>query len=187
VSLCHNTKIAGHAGQFKTLELVSRNYWWPNMSRYIGQYISTCDLCLQMKVACCLLTRELQPLPIPQGHWDTVSMDFIVKLPKSAGYDMVMVVIDSAAKCSHFIETVTTITAAGAANLYLHNIWKLHGLPKWMISDCGPQFISLFMKELHQLLEIEIALSTAYHLQMDRQTEWVNQELEQYIQIFVGE
>jgi len=49
VALCHDTQIAGHPGRWKTLELVSWNYWWPQMSRYISQYVSTCDLCLQMK------------------------------------------------------------------------------------------------------------------------------------------
>jgi hypothetical protein len=56
-----------------------------------------------------------------------------------------------------------------------------------MISDRGPQFVALFMKELHRLLGIETASSTAYHPQTDGQTERVNQELEQYIRVFVGE
>jgi len=60
-----------------------------------------------------------------------------------------MVAVDSAGKCSHFIETVTTVTAAGAANLYLWNVWKLHGLPWKVVSDHGPQFVAAFMKELY--------------------------------------
>jgi hypothetical protein len=71
--------------------------------------------------------------------------------------------------------------------LYLRNVWKLHGLPRRMVSDRGPQFVALFMKELHRLLGIETASSTAYHPQTDGQTERVNQELEQYIRVFVGE
>jgi len=98
-----------------------------------------------------------------------------------------MVAVDSIGKHSHFIETVTTVTAAGAANLYLRNIWKLHGLPWKVVSNRRPQFITTFMKELYRLLGIEAVMSTAYHPQTDGQTERVNQELEQYLQIFVGE
>src|SRR6266581_4674769 len=98
-----------------------------------------------------------------------------------------MVAVNSVGKRSHFIETVTTVTAAGAANLYLRNVWKLHGLPWKVVSDRGPQFVALFMKELYRLLGIEAASSTAYHPQTNGQTEWVNQELEQYLHLFVGE
>jgi len=187
VSLCHDTKVAGHPGRFKTLELVSRSYWWLNMSQYVGMYVSHCDLCLRTKIQHHLLSGQLQPLPILEERWDVISVDFISELPESGGYDSIMMAVDSAAKCSHFVETVTTVTAAGAANLYLRNIWKLHGLPRKVVSDHGPQFVAAFMKELYRLLGIKAATSTAYHPQTDGQTERVNQELEQYLRLFVGE
>ena len=129
VSLCHDTRVAGHAGHFKTLELVAQNYWWPHMSWYVGSYVSTCDLCLRTKVHHRQPYGELTPLAIPEARWDTISVDFIVELPDSGGYDTVMVVVDSVGKQAHFIETTTTITAPGAANLFLRNVWKRHGLP----------------------------------------------------------
>jgi len=78
-----------------------------------------------------------------------MSVDFIVELPESGGYNTIMVVIDSVGKCAHFMEMVTTITTAGTANLYLQHVWKHHGLPHKVISDQGPQFIAAFMKELY--------------------------------------
>ena len=160
------------------MELVLHNYWWPNMSWYIGHYVATCNLCLQTKVQHQKPTGELQPLPVPEEHWDIMSMDFIVKLPESRGYDAIMVVVDLVGKHAHFMETVTMITATGAANLYLQHVWKHHGLPHKVISDCGAQFITEFMRELYRLLGIEIGTSTAYHPKTDGQMEWVNQELE---------
>jgi len=157
------------------------------MLQYIGMYVSHCDLCLRTKIQRRLPTGELQPLPILEERWDVISVDFISELPESGGYDSIMVAVDSAGKRSHFVEMVTTVTNAGAANLYLRNIWKLHSLPRKVVSDCGLQFIAAFMKELYQLLGIEAATSTAYHPQTDGQTEQVNQELEQYLRIFVGE
>ena len=133
--------MAGHAGRWKTLELVSWNYCWPQMSRYIGQYVKTCDLCLHTKVQQSPPVGELSLLPTPESHWDTISVDFIVELPESHGYNMIMNVIDSVSKVSHFIPTPTTITALGAACLFLTHIWKLHGLLKQVVSDQGPQFI----------------------------------------------
>jgi len=186
ISLCHDTKVARHPGHWKTLELVSRDYWWPQMSRYIGQYISTCDLCLRMKPMRQALVDELHPLQIPDSRWDTLSMDFIVELPSSSGHDTVMTVVDSVLKQVHFILMHMTVTAEEAARLFLHQVWKLHSLPKYVISDCGPQFVARFTKELYRLLGIKLASSTAWHPQTDGQTERVNQELDQYLWLFVN-
>jgi len=98
VSLCHDTKVAGHPGCWKTLELVSRDYWWPQMSRYIRQYVGTCDLCLRTKPIRQAPVGELHPLQIPDSRWDTLSVDFVVELPLSSGYDAVMTVVDSVSK-----------------------------------------------------------------------------------------
>ena len=138
VSMCYDTKVAGHPGRWKTLELVSRNYWWPQMSRYIGQYISTCDLCIRTKPIRQALVGELHPLQILDSRWDTLSVDFVMELPLSSRHDAVMTVVDSVSKRAHFIPTHITVTVEGAARLFLHQVWKLHSLPKCVISDCGP-------------------------------------------------
>jgi hypothetical protein len=98
-----------------------------------------------------------------------------------------MVVVNSVAKQVHVTPTHTTVTANGMVRLFLHYVWKLHGLPWSIMSDRGPQFVAELMQELYCLLDITIASPTAYHPQMDGQTEWVNQELEQYLRLFVNE
>jgi len=107
------------------------------MLRYVGMYVSHCDLCLCTKIQRCLPTRELQLLPILEERWDVISIDFISELMESGRYDSIMVAIDSVGKCFHFVKTVTTVTAAGAANLYLQNIWKLHDLLWKVVSNHG--------------------------------------------------
>ncbi|GLB40632.1 putative retrotransposable element tf2 155 kda protein type 1-like [Lyophyllum shimeji] len=153
------------------------------MSHYIGSYTSTCDLCQRTKVRRQLPMGQLHPLPILEGRWSVVSVDFIVELPEAHGYDTVMVVVDSVGKRAHFIPTHTTCTAMGAANLYRKHMWKLHGLLDVFISDHGPQFVAEFTWELYHLLGIKLSTSTAYHPQSDGQTERVNQELEQYLRV----
>jgi len=128
VSLCHDTKVAGHPGHWKTLELVSRDYWWPQMSRYIRQYVGTCNLCLRTKPIRQALVGKLYPLWILDSHWDTLIVDFVVELPLFSRHDAVMTVVDSVSKRAYFILTHTTVTAEGAARLFLYQVWKLHGV-----------------------------------------------------------
>jgi len=81
VSLYYNTKVTGYPRHWKTLELVSRDYWWPQMSRYIGQYVSTCDLCIRTKLIRQAPVGELHPLQIPDLWWDILSVNFVMELP----------------------------------------------------------------------------------------------------------
>ena len=187
LTLFHDSKLAGHPGRWKTLELISRNYWWPQMSRYMGKYISTCDMCLWTKSAHQLPIGQLHPLPILDAPWDTISVNFIVELPESNRKDAFMVVVGSITKQSHFVSTVTTLSASGTAQLYLQHIWKHHRLPKKVVLDRGPQFVAEFTKELYQILRIKLVATMVYHLQGDGQMEQVNQEFEQYLHLFTNQ
>jgi len=114
-------------------------------------------------------------------------VDFVVELPLSSGHDVVMTVVDLVLKQVHFIPMYTTVTAEGAARLFLHQVWKLYGLLKYVVLDHRPQFVARFTRELYRLLGIKLASSTAWHPQTDGQTERVNQELDQYLWLFVNE
>ena len=108
-------------------------------------------------------------------------------LPQSHGYDSILVTVDCLSKRAHFIATMSDITSLGVIQLFQDSIWKLHGLPKEVISDRGPQFMSNFMRRLSEILGIKVTASMAYHPQTDSQTERVNQEVEQFLCLFVNQ
>jgi len=112
---------------------------------------------------------------------------FVIELPLSSSHNAVMTVVDSVLKQAYFIPMHTMVTVEGAARLFLHQVWKLHDLPKCVILDRGPQFVAHFTRELYHLLGIKLASSTAWHPQTNGQMERVNQELDQYLWLFVNE
>jgi len=128
---------------------------------------------------------KLMPNAIPEKPWSHISADFITKLPLAQGYDAILVVCNCFSKIAHFIATTEKTSAEGLAKLFWDHIWKLHGLPESIISDRGVQFAAGMMKELNNLLGIQTKLSTAYHPQTDGQMERINQELEQYLRVFI--
>jgi len=92
------------------------------MSRYIGQYVSICDLCLQTKPWRHSPVGKLQLLSVPDAQWDTLSVDFVVELLESSRHDAIMTVVDSVSKRVHFVPTHITVTAKGVAKLFLHHV-----------------------------------------------------------------
>ena len=111
-----------------------------------------------------------------------MSLDFITELPNSKGFDTILVVVDhDVTKATVIVPCKTTITVDQTAALYLNHVWKRFGLPRKIISDRGTQFTAHFTHALCHLLDINQNLSTAYHPQTDGQTEYLNQELEQFL------
>ena len=98
-------------------------------------------------------------------------VDFITKLPLVVGKDIILVVYDRLSKITHFVATTEGTSVKGLVRLFRDNIWKLYRLPENIVLDRGLQFIAELTKELNRMLEITMKLLTAFHLQMDGQTE----------------
>jgi len=114
-----------------------------------------------------------------------ISADFITKLPLAQDYDSILVVVDQLTKMVHFISTTEKMSAEGLAKLFRDNVWKLHGLLESIILDRGLQFVAGIMRELNRMLGIKSKLSMVFHSQTNEQMERVNQELEQYLRMFI--
>ena len=129
--------------------------------------------------------EKLKLSEVPEKPWTHLMVDFITKLPVVAGKDAILVVCDRLSKITHFVATTEETTAEGLARLFRDNVWKLHGLTESIVLDRGLQFAAEMTKELNRMLGIETKLLTSYHPQTDRQTERINQELEQYLRFFI--
>jgi len=167
------------------VELVTQNFWWPGVTKEVKQYVEGCNACQHNKNHTEQPAGKLMPNSIPGKPWTHILADFITKLPLAQGYNSILVVVDWLTKMVHFIPTTEKTLAEGLARLFRDNVWKLHGLLESIISDRGPQFAAGLMRELNGMLGIESKLSTAFHPQTDGQMERVNQELEQYLRMFI--
>ncbi|MBW0494922.1 hypothetical protein O181_034637 [Austropuccinia psidii MF-1] len=126
----------------------------------------------------------LKLLPIPNGPWICLSIDFITQFPLSNSFDSILVIVDRFSKMAVFIPTMSSINSLDLAHLFINNIFSKHGLPSSIVSDRGSLFVSSFWTNLCQQLKIARNLSTAYHPGTDGQTERVNQILEQYLWVY---
>ncbi|QRW18204.1 Transposon Tf2-12 polyprotein [Rhizoctonia solani] len=180
----HDALAAGHPGQARTLELISRSYYWPSLKKFVNSYVSHCETCIRSKPTNQVPVGLLKPLQIPERPWEDIAYDMIVGLPVSEGFDAILTVIDRFSKMVHFIPTQSTASAIDIANLFVTYIWKLHGLPRSTVSDRGPTFNAKFIRHLYKRLDIKPTYSTAYHPQTDGQTEQIQREAKIFIRMF---
>ncbi|CAA9373459.1 hypothetical protein AVDCRST_MAG94-4350 [uncultured Leptolyngbya sp.] len=186
----HDDPLAGHFGARRTIDLITRKYYWPKMVEEVKEYVKSCTMCSRIKPARHKPYGLLQPLPAPRGPWTDITMDFVTGLPPSKrrreAFDAILVVVDRYTKMAHYIPTRKTIDAPELADVFLEEILRLHGVPQSIVSDRGTVFTAQFWSALCFHTKIRRKLSTAFHPQTDGQTERQNQTLEQYLRSYVN-
>jgi len=150
------------------------------MNERIIDFVRSCPECQQNKAARHQPYGLSLPLELPYAPCKSIAMDFITELPTSEGYDQLWVIINQFTKLAHFIP-LREITAADLAIIFAREVWKYHGLQTEIVSDRDSRFTSESCKEFLSLLGIRPHMSTAFHPQTDRQTDWLNQTIEAYL------
>jgi hypothetical protein len=183
----HCTPTAGHSGVQPTLARISASFLWPGIYKDVKKLVQTCATCQQNKYMPSKKQGLLQPLDIPKQVWEDLSMDFITHLPQSFGHTVIWVICDRLTKFVHFIALPTKFSAPSLASRFSVEVCRLHGIPKSIVSDRDPVFLSSFWKELFHLQGTTLKYSSAYHPETDGQTEVVNRSLETYLRCFTSD
>jgi hypothetical protein len=186
----HDSPVHGHPGISKTIQLTERLYWWPRMRVDITEYVKGCADCQRHKVNTRPTRAPLQPI-YPKAEatpFETVALDFIVKLPISQGFDSILTITDQGCtKAAIFIPCNEDITAEETAALYIKHVFAHFGLPTKVISDRDPRFMSKFIQAACKVTGVKHAPSTAYHPRTDGQSERSNQWLETAIRFITDQ
>jgi hypothetical protein len=137
------------------------------MKAAVQEFVQQCTIYQQAKHEHCKPLGLLQPLRIPQGAWQEISMDFVEGLPNSAGYDVILVIVDRYTKYAHFVPLKHPYSANSVAKVVFNNVVKLHSMPISIVSDRDPMFTSHFWKDLFAMFDTKLQMSSAYHPQSD--------------------
>jgi hypothetical protein len=150
----HDSRYSIHLGSTKMYQDLKTSYRWKDMRRDIAHYVACCDTCSRVKIEHQKPESLLKLLEIPIWKWEDISMDFIVSLPRTPkGNNSIWVIVDRLTKVAHYVPVKITFGTECLANLYVEHILRLHGAPKSIVSNRGPQFVAKFRRSFHKLIE----------------------------------
>lgn len=181
----HRKPCVGHPGFQKLFSTIKKGYFWLGLRKDVIESLSKCLECQLVKAEHQHPAVLLQPLPMPEWKWETISLNFITNLPRTKKkHDSIMVVVDKLRKIAQFIPMKSTYKTVEIADIFMREFFRLNRIPKVVISDRDVKFTSTFWKTLFSELGTQIQFSIAYHPQTDGQTERVNQVLEDMLHMF---
>jgi hypothetical protein len=184
---CHDVPMSGHLGYSKTHQRIVQLFEWPGMAADLKSYVTSCPVCAAAKSATQAPLGLLKPLPVPEGKWQSVAMDFITHLPVTkSGYDALLVVTDRMTKMVRCIPTKTTATAPDTAKLFVEQVVRFYGVPLSIVSDRDSKFTGDFWRCLFGMLGTKLAMSSSYHPQTDGQSERSNRSVQQVLRCYCG-
>ncbi len=156
------------------------------MKKDIEVYVQACKTYQRAKSSNQAKAAPLHPNEIPSRPWTHISVDMVMGLPKSNGHDAILIIVDRFSKEIIPVACSTELSSEGWVKILHDEVYTKHGMPQVVISDRGTMFVSKFIKDLYDLLQIKGNTSMAYHPQTDGQTERVNQEIEKYLCMFIN-
>ncbi|KAJ3572578.1 hypothetical protein NP233_g2990 [Leucocoprinus birnbaumii] len=184
LSVAH--KALGHFGFDKTYETIRESFYWPGMRTYLeSAYIPSCLECQKNKSPTTKPVGPLHPLPVPDGRFSSIAMDFVGPLPEEDGFNYLLTITDRLGADVRLIPCTTDISAPQLAELFFANWYCENGLPAEIISDRDKLFLSTFWQEFMSLLDVKVKMSTAFHPQTDGSSERTNKTVNQLLRNYV--
>ncbi|POM78410.1 Putative retroelement [Phytophthora palmivora] len=163
----HDEATIAHPGVVRTYLAVRQDIVWSGLRSTVEDYVRICETCMKNKTG----ERKkglLHPLPILEAPWVDIAMDFVTGLPVSGGYDAVCVVVCRLSKRARYLPTRKTVTAEEVARSFFDNV--IHGVPRSIVSDRDPKFLSKFWQALMATLHAELRMTVSHRAQADGQS-----------------
>jgi len=161
----HDSKIAGHFGRDRTLELIARNFSWPNMETDFRKYCDGCNNGQTTKIPRHAKHGLQHLFKLDCKSSTHIGMDFISDLPESEGATLILEEIDQFTKMAHVIP-IRRMHSPLVGRAYFQNVWKYHGFPEVVVSDRDATFTGQFFVDLHEYLGTKRSMSTAFPLEV---------------------
>jgi hypothetical protein len=166
----HESSSGGHIGAASTVAKALDRFWWKRIHQDVKHFCERCVVCRRAKIQT-QMAATLYPLLVPPIPCHTVGLDYLTHLLECNGFNNVLIVVDNPTRIAHFLPCTKIVTAEENSTLLLRGVYRLHGLPRVLISDRDPKFVSSLWQTLWRRLGTRLNMSSSRHPKRDGLTD----------------